>query len=160
MTYSQGDNVALTCTAMGGPGNSFQWFFNEASLSSAMSSSLALMNVSAADGGVYTCMVTNSAGVNNATTYVFIAPYFTTQPQDMGGASGDVVNLMCEAEAFPLPTYQWSRVDGGMLFQQTDTNVLTFNPLNYGDAGNFFCTATSNGNSTQSEVATLSGNTY
>ena len=161
MTYSQGADVTLSCTAMGGPSNRFQWFLNDMSLPSENSLSLTLLNVSVADGGAYTCMVTNAAGADNATTFVFISPYFTSHPQGMGGANGTMVTLTCGAEAFPAPTYQWGRVDGGTIRPEVtgqDSAMLIFNPLTFGDEGDYICTAMSNGNQVQSQTATLTGN--
>ena len=160
-TYSQGANVTLVCTAMGGPDNSFQWFFRGSSLSGQTSSNLTLLSVSATDGGAYTCVVSNLAGDNNATTTVFISPYFTSQPQAVGGANGSMVTLTCEAEAFPAPTYQWSRVDGGTIRPDVtgqDSTMLMFNPLMFGDEGDYICTATSDGNPIQAQTATLTSN--
>ncbi len=157
-TYTLGDNVTLECASMGGPDNTFQWLLNEAERAS--ESSLILQSVRAVDGGVYTCVVSNAAGTSNATTSIFISPYFTSQPQAMGGANDTVVTLTCEAEAFPAPTYQWSQADGGMIrtgvMGQT-TALLMFDPLLFRDEGDYVCNATSMGVTIQSQPATLSG---
>ncbi len=159
-TYNQGDDVILECNAaMGGPGNTFQWFD---SLNSILtnSSMLTLTNVMAADGGMYTCMITNAGGSDSDTTSVFIAPYFTSQPQAMGGDNGTMVTLTCEAEAFPAPTYQWSRGDGRMIRTEVmgqDSAMLTFDSLSFGDEGDYICNATSMGMTIQSQPVTLSG---
>ncbi len=145
---------------MGGPANTAQWL-NSSNSPVSTSTLLTLTNVTAADGGMYACAVYNAAGTSNATTSVFIAPYFTSQPQDLGGASGTMVTLTCEAEAFPGPTsYQWSRVDGRAIRTQVrgqNSTMLIFDPLVFGDEGDYFCTATSMGMTTQSQSATISG---
>ena len=158
-TYSQGDDITLVCTAMGGPGNIFQWF-NNSNILLTTSSLLVLPNVTTADGGEYRCVVSNAAGTSKATTSIFISPYFTTQPQDTAGMNGSTVTLICEAEAFPSPTYQWSRVDGMTIRNAVtgeNSSVLMFSSLEFGDEGLYHCSATSKGMVIQSQFATLSG---
>ena len=143
---------------MGGPDNTFQWSFGETVV--ANSSMLTRQNVTAADGGSYVCMVTNDGGTDTATTSVFIAPYFVSQPQDVRGANGTSVTLACQAEAFPSPTYQWSRIDGRMIRTEVmgqDSEMLMFAPLMFGDEGNYFCTAMSSQISLPSQNVTLTG---
>ena len=144
---------------MGGPGNTFRWL-NSANSPLSTNSTLTLVNVLASDGGTYTCEVTNDGGTDTATTSIFISPYFTSQPQAVGGANGAMVTLTCVAEAFPSPTYQWSRVDGGAISTAAtgqNSSMLVFNPLAFGDEGEYVCNATSMGVTTQSQPATLSG---
>ena len=59
---NQTDNVTFTCGSLGGPGNTFEWSFNGQILSGATDVSLTISNVTASDGGNYTCEVANSAG--------------------------------------------------------------------------------------------------
>ena len=157
--YSLGDDVTLICTAMGGPDNAFQWMDGSNTVVES-SSTLTLANVTAANGGEYICMVSNVGGVSSASTSVFISPYITMDPQDVGGANGTMVTLTCMAEAFPAPTYQWSRV-GMATISSTATGesseTLVFNSLAVGDEGDYICNATSNGISIPSQPATLSG---
>ena len=157
MTYTRGDDVTLECTAMGGPNNIIQWFFRGSALTGETALILTRPNVMAADGGAYTCMASNAAGMDTAVTSVFISPYFITQPQDVGAIDGAMVTLTCEAEGFPSPSYQWSGTNAvrADVLGQTST-MLTFNPLMFGDEGDYFCTAMStNGDPEQSETATL-----
>ena len=159
-TYNRGENVVLECRAMGGPNNRFLWLLNGTILQSETSSALRLLNVRAANGGTYTCMVSNSAGTSRATTSIYISPYFASQPQDVGGANGTVATLFCDVEAFPNPTYQWSLARGGTIREAVmgqNTARLTFNPLMFGDEGDYICTAVSNGIQIQSQSLTLTG---
>ena len=59
---NQTDDITFTCGSLGGPGNTFEWSFNGQILSGATDVSLTISNVTASDGGNYTCEVTNSAG--------------------------------------------------------------------------------------------------
>ena len=65
---SQGANVTFTVGAAGTPPLSFQWQFNSTDLSGATNVVLALTNVTAAQAGLYTVMVTNSLGFTNSET--------------------------------------------------------------------------------------------
>ena len=159
-TYSRGDNITLQCTSMGGPENAFQWLFDGEALAGENSSTLLLLNADAADGGTYSCMVSNAAGNSRAGTSVFIAPYFITQPVDTVSSNGTVVILMCVAEASPSPQYQWSRGDSGAIRNgiDTSTSALTFEPVMFGDEGDYICTARAGDNSTQSNQVTITSN--
>ena len=66
--------ATLSCTATGDPIPDQSWSRNETALESssrfqisADGSSLAIRNVGVADGGVYTCHASNSAGTASAT---------------------------------------------------------------------------------------------
>ncbi len=162
--YSRGSNVVLLCVVQGGPRNSIQWLLNKEVLSEELISSnvsmLTLLNVTGADGGMYTCNVTNRAGTSNATTSVFISPYFTSRPQNVGGVNGSMVTLTCMAEAFPEPEYQWLRADGETIREAImgeNSAILLLSPLMFGDEGLYFCRVTSGGRIIDSNNATLSG---
>ena len=68
---------------------------------------LTLANVNASTGGMYTCVVTNAAGNNSDSTFLFISPYFITERVDEETTNGSLVTLQCVAEAFPSPDYLW-----------------------------------------------------
>uniref|UniRef100_A0A1X7SUG8 Ig-like domain-containing protein n=1 Tax=Amphimedon queenslandica TaxID=400682 RepID=A0A1X7SUG8_AMPQE len=75
-TVSGGDNVTFTCTAGGGPGNTFAWRHNANQISdggrfiieSTSSSTLTVTDVIGADFGTYTCQALNLAGSGTATS--------------------------------------------------------------------------------------------
>ena len=158
-TYSLGDNITLQCTSMGGPGNTYQWLLNGSDILGETSGTLALANVTAATGGEYACHVSNTAGNDSASTYVFIAPYFTTHPMHFSRQNGSSGNLSCVAEAFPYPEYQWERVDGEPIRADIVTNerTLLISSIMFGDEGSYVCNATSRGMTIQSYYATLHG---
>ena len=157
-TYQRFDDVNLTCVALGGPSVFFQWLMDGSDLEGETSSTLMLRDVNASTGGAYTCVASNSAGNDSADVSVFIAPYFIMEPQDVGGLNGDTVSLTCLAEAFPSPSYQWFREERSL---REDLNasleMLSFDPLVFGDEGEFFCNVSSQDRLVQSLSATLSG---
>ena len=151
----------LSCTTVGGPGNTFQWSFNGAEIGNETSSNLTLINVTADNGGAYTCTVTNPAGSDSYTTYVFISPMITMDPVDVEVSNGTMdVTFSCDATGFPAPTFEWLRQYGGTLPESSsggDTSVLTIGLAVFGDEGLYYCVASSNNLTVESERATLSG---
>ena len=156
-TYLFGENATLQCTSMGGPGNTYQWLFNDLDIPEGTSGTLTLTSLTAAMGGEYICLVSNTAGNDTDSTYVFIAPYFTTQPMDIAVHIESSGNLSCVAEAFPYPEYQWERVDGEPIRPDIVTSESTFviSSIMLGDEGDFFCNASSGETSISSEHATI-----
>ena len=106
---------------------------------------LTLSDVDASTGGMYTCVVTNAAGNDSDSTFLFIAPYFIFEPVNEETSNGSSVTLQCVAEAFPTPNYQWARTDGVPIRQEllTDINIFVLSPVLFGDEGDYYCNATS-----------------
>ncbi len=156
--YNRRDDVTLNCSALGGPDLFYRWQANASYLAGENSSTLMLSNVDASDGGDYTCVVFNSAGNTSATTSVFILPYFTVQPDDAGITNGSSISLTCQAEAFPSPSYEWIQVGGSIRSGlSVGSEVLVFDPLLFGDEGDYVCNVTSAETVISSNTVTLSG---
>ena len=157
MTLNDLESVTLTCITEGGPDNTFQWSFNGEELGSETSSDLTLPSVTAANGGAYTCNVTNAAGSNTYTTYVFISPMITMDPVNVITTMGtDEVSFNCNATAFPEPSFVW-RKEGDTVTEYSNTSTLTIGPVMFGDEGQYYCIAKSNDLMVESERATLFG---
>ena len=162
MTINREDNVTFNCLAHGGPGNTYQWQRNGMDLVSETSQTLAITQISATDGGEYTCVVSNAAGSGSASTLLNVFLEIVLDPTDVNATNGTVHMLMCEAEAFPEPQYQWIR-EGGMFGENVvgvNSSLLVFNPVIFGDEGDYYCRATSNGVTVISDNATLTGLSY
>ena len=158
-TYEEGDNASLLCGSTGGPNNAYQWQVNGSDIENETSQTLQLSNVNASTGGMYTCVVSNAAGSDSASTFLYVSPYFVIQPIHRQAESGSTVSLSCEAEAFPAPEYQWWHVNGEPIRCEiiSDSQVLVFDPVEFGDEGDYYCNASSIGMTTQSTVVTLTG---
>ena len=158
-TYPAGVNATIVCSSNGGPNNSYQWQVNGSDIEGAVIPVLELLDVQSSDGGEYTCMVSNAAGSQDASTFLYISPFFITQPVDTQAVNGTSVNLTCEGDAFPSPEYQWGRSDGVSIREGiiTYTSILIFNPVMFGDEGDYYCNVSSLDFIVHSEVATLSG---
>ena len=155
-TFNDMDFVEQSCITLGGPANSFQWSFNGEELENGTTRILTLPNVTAKDGGAYTCNVTNSAGSETYTTHVFISPLITLNPVDFNAMNeANEVNFTCDATSFPEPSFEWIK-EGDPDFALSNTSTLTIAPVMFGDEGFYFCRATSNYLVVESERATLS----
>ena len=60
-TVENGDTLILTCTASGGPDNMFYWSKDGDFLPST-DGILTIADITATDGGMYECVVNNTAG--------------------------------------------------------------------------------------------------
>ena len=158
-TYYQGANATLVCASSGGPNNIYQWLENGETLHGQNSDILTLPNVTASTGGVYTCMVSNIAGSNNASTILFIYPYFIDHPLSIEVSVGSEVSLICDAASFPSPDYLWQRADGESIRNDIVTNErnLSIAGVEFGDEGGYFCTASAAGGSLQSQIGIVTG---
>ena len=141
-----GSSITFTCSARGGPNNTFLWF-RTADINDALTNSnlltqsplpinqliMELSNITLAtgtiftitsvnateDGGSYDCYVFNEAGSENNSTTLYVRPVITDHPNDQYVDEGETVILSCRADSFPAPKYQWemtSRTTG--MFQE------------------------------------------
>ena len=69
IVYSQGGQLVLNCRSDGGPQLDYFWQFSSNQI--ANTSTLTIDNVTASNGGDYTCNVTNDAGYDNNTITVY-----------------------------------------------------------------------------------------
>ena len=157
MTYHRAETAIIRCISVGGPNNIYQWQANDTDIPGESMENLTLTNVNVSTGGKYTCVVINAAGNDSDSTFIFIAPYFVSQPINITTTNGSSVNLLCIAEAFPSPSYQWAH--GGLepIREELLSSVsnLIFDPVLFGDEGDYYCTVTSRKEIEQSEDATL-----
>ena len=158
--YVDGDDVSLSCSAEGGPSNEFQWTLNDVNLTNETGSSLELTNITAdSNGGVYTCIVSNEAGIDEDSFTVNVSPLITLQPAPVFVDILVIAMLECNASGFPRPTYQWFKVGGELSANVTgeNTSQLTFIFVYYGDEGDYFCQVTSGDITINSSTAALGG---
>ena len=130
---------------MGGPNNTFQWEKNGTIIGN--DSILDLVAIDASYGGNYTCVVSNVAGADSASTTLYVAPYIITplEKQILGTVDGSSVNINCPAAGFPTPTVNWVDV---LNTEVSSTPQLWFNPVAFGDEGLYQCIASADINGT------------
>ncbi|XP_057370279.1 leucine-rich repeats and immunoglobulin-like domains protein 3 [Daphnia carinata] len=105
-----------------------------------------IVNVKAADMGVYSCTAQNVAGVivANATLTVLETPSFVKQMEDREIVSGETTVLECMAAGSPKPRLNWTK-DGGPLvaterhFFTADSQLLIIVHTRATDAGRYEC---------------------
>ena len=70
-TVDHGDTLTLTCTASGGPDNMFHWYKDGSYLEGIADGILNITDVTADDGGLYECIVNNTAGSSFANITIY-----------------------------------------------------------------------------------------
>ncbi len=85
-----GSNAQFSVTASGTPAPTYQWQFNGNAINGATGSTLSLTNVTTANAGSYTVVVTNPIGsvTSNAATLTVTAAPSNPPPTGGGGSSG------------------------------------------------------------------------
>ena len=66
-----GDALIFNCTTSGGPDNTFSWFKDDILLQESTDSILTITGINAADGGLYECVVNNTAGNSSANITIY-----------------------------------------------------------------------------------------
>ena len=69
--YNQGEQLQLSCLSEGGPVLEYTWLFSGNIIPNANISTLTINGVTTADGGDYTCNVTNNAGTDSYAIIVY-----------------------------------------------------------------------------------------
>ena len=70
-TVEYENDLLLTCTASGGPNNMFYWFKDGVYLDGSTDDILNITDVTADDGGLYECVVNNTAGNSSADITIY-----------------------------------------------------------------------------------------
>ena len=158
-TYMFGDSATLVCSSQGGPDNTYQWQRGGSDIPGEDSPVLSLTMIEISQGGEYTCVVTNAAGSNDDSTFLFVSPYFTNHPEDTLTNYGNSTTLECQAQAFPSPEYQWFREDGKQIRNEIADNASTLfiELVMFGDQGDYYCVASSRNVTERSQNATITG---
>ena len=146
----------------------FEWTFNGFPLTNAnitstsMQSTLTINNISASNGGEYTCTVSNLAGNASNFSILYVSPYIVTNPvQNLTATNGTTMkHLECMAAAFPSPAYTWTKLTGPgspmVVVSDGDSGALAFSPLiEFHDYGTYVCAASSNNLTMNSKVSTV-----
>ena len=167
--YRDSANFKFTCTGDGGPDNEYRWIKGSDtsalddgvplnvidklnSLATNMVSDsyqLALFDITGENvGGVYTCIVINKAGygTSSVTLALYVSPVIILDPEDQFVEYGDSVNITCEAESYPSPTYQWEKMDRiTAIFEELEgetDRTIVFPSVKFEDYGRYRCVVT------------------
>ena len=134
-----GSSTTFNCSAMGGPQNIYRWMMNGETIGN--ESTLLINDIDASSGGSYTCLVSNAAGNDSASTTLYVAPYIVTPLQEqILRANGSNLNLTCDAYGFPAPHVIWYHSDmtGEVL---SNNSMLIIPTVLFGQEGVYRCLA-------------------
>jgi hypothetical protein len=157
-----GSTITLSVSSNGTPPFSYQWRKNGANIPGANSASLALSNVSAADAGNYSVIVSNSAGsttsdlaIVTAPSIPVIPPAILTQPSSQtvipDGEDGVLLSVTASGSV-PL-TYQWKK-NGADIPSATESS-LSIDPVAAVDFGNYTVVVSNSAGSVESNPAQI-----
>ncbi|NXX95340.1 HMCN1 protein, partial [Centropus bengalensis] len=150
-------SLNIECTATGTPPPQINWLKNGLPLS--VSSQIRLLSagqilrlarVQMSDTGVYTCVASNRAGVDNKhySLQVFVPPSLDSAggAEDVTVVRGGSASMKCLADGTPAPTLSWFKSGqplslGAHLTSSNQGMVLHFEKAEIGDAGKYTCVA-------------------
>ena len=168
-----GVGTSFSVSAAGTAPLSYQWKKGSTTITGATSATYAIASPQLADGGLYSVVVTNSAGTitsSSATLTVnpaLAAPTVTTQPTSETVATGHDVSFSVVTTANPAASYQWSvSTDGGATWNSVQdganyagatTGTLTVKNASLAMNGyRYRCLASNSSGSVNSSSLTLS----
>ena len=109
---------------------------------------LTLNSVNATEnGGTYECVTINDAGFAVVRSTLFVSPLIVEHPQDQLAMNSDNITLVCHAESFPFPRYQWQKYNRtAEEFQDVagaNDPEYSIVSVTFSDYGDYRCMATS-----------------
>ena len=149
-TVNAGGTLSLSVTATGATG--YQWKKGGTDISGATSATFSKTNVTTADAGSYTCVVTGAGGSvtsSAATVTVNTPPVITTQPTGVTLNVGAALNLTVVATG--ATGYQWKK--GNVNIPSETLATYTKAAVVAGDAGTYTCVITGAGGSVTTNPA-------
>ncbi|KAL7827239.1 hypothetical protein SRHO_G00329570 [Serrasalmus rhombeus] len=146
MTPLLGSAVTLHCEAQGVPEPEVTWYHNGQQLTAEgglllNQQQLKIAGVQVADGGIYTCRVSNPAGQLERTFRLTVhVPPAVVGPlhETLAHTLGSRVRLVCDVTGVPTPAVSWLK-DGTAI--GVGVGVLDFGPLELSHAGTYTCVA-------------------
>jgi len=159
-TASVGSSVSFTSAATGSPAPTYQWRKDGVAISGATSASYTIKSVSTGSAGVYTVIISNTAGTKTSSWATLTvstakaAPVFTTQPVGKSATAGTPVKLTAVATGSPTPTYQWRR--NGVNITGATSSSYTINSVSGSNTGTYTVVASNSVGSVTSRSAVVS----
>ncbi|XP_068809626.1 hemicentin-1 isoform X3 [Struthio camelus] len=150
-------SINIECTATGIPPPQINWLKNGLPLS--ISSQIRLLSggqilriarAQVSDVGVYTCVASNRAGVDNKryNLQVFVPPSLDNAggTEDVTTVKGNPASMQCFTDGIPTPTMSWFKNGhplslGAHVTSRNQGMVLHFVKADTGDTGKYTCVA-------------------
>ena len=105
-----------------------------------------ITSINASAGGVYTCIAVNDDGFALSSYTVYVAPAIVSDPEETFLSPGQTLELSCEAESYPDPTYHWEKMNMETrmfeLIPDTTNDTYVIDSVDYSDFGRYRCVAT------------------
>ena len=162
MTVDPGSFVRITMVISGTGPFQYQWFKGTTEIPDAKNADYVIPAADLPDEGDYACEIKNIVGMLKtaaATLTLTRPPQITLHPVSQTVGAGTVVNLRVTASGTEPLSYAWqmgglplsndSRISGA------STAILTINPVDPADAGNYRCQVTNRLSSALSNIAVL-----
>ncbi|KAF7658577.1 hypothetical protein LDENG_00010770 [Lucifuga dentata] len=164
VTPQVGSSVTLQCKAHGVPKPEVTWYKNGLQLAPGNGlrldhHQLEITGVQVADGGTYTCKVSNVAGQVDRTfrLTVHVPPVLDGPLRvSLNHTLGSHVALLCEASGVPVPSITWLKdgtpIESSLQWQwSVRGNRLELGPLTLSHAGTYTCVAKNSEGETQKD---------
>jgi hypothetical protein len=160
-TVVSGASATFTVAATGNGTLTYQWRKDGAALATGTGASLALSNVTAANAGVYDCIVTNTLGSSSSAAvssgaFLFVnsAPAIVAQPVAQTTAPGGSVFFMVAASGNGTLSYSWQK-DGVAINTAASAQAsYAITSASTSDAGQYSCVVTNTLGSTTTTTTT------
>ncbi|HEU5080686.1 MAG TPA: immunoglobulin domain-containing protein [Opitutaceae bacterium] len=158
-SVTAGQAASFSVTATGSATLTYQWRRNGVNVSGATSATLNLANVSNAQAGTYSVVVSNSAGSVTSTNVTLtvnaapVGPSITTQPLASSVTAGQTASFSVTATGSATLKYQWAK-DGNNISGAT-SSVYTIAVTATGDSGNYSVTVSNSVGSVTSTAVRL-----
>ncbi|KAL0979469.1 hypothetical protein UPYG_G00185480 [Umbra pygmaea] len=149
----QGFQALLPCAAQGSPEPRISWEKDGNAVPSLpgkftvlRSGELIIERAEPGDGGVFTCVATNTAGTVRQHTRLSVnmRPAFKELPRDVTLNKGQRLSLSCHAQGTPTPAISWNinnRPYTGFNVDKAGRSSLVIENVTMSDAGTYVCLA-------------------
>ncbi len=139
-TAYPGSSADFGASVSGSPPFAYQWRKDGVELPGATANWLSLTNLTVADAGSYSLVVSNTLGSLDSSNAVLTvlppaAPFFTSQPRDATGYTGQSIRLYAYVSGSPPFFYQWHKE--GVSVPGATAGSLSLNNLTFADAGSY-----------------------
>jgi hypothetical protein len=162
-TAQEGGGATFSVSASGTSPFTYQWLKDGVSISGATSSSLSITSVSLASAGIYSVVVSNSAGSATSSgasltiNSSVVAPTITTQPVPKTVSEGASVSFSVAAGGTSPFTYQWRKK--GIAIAGATGSTFSIPAVALTDEGNYTVVVSNSAGTVASNGAYLTVNT-
>ncbi|MFO7368830.1 MAG: immunoglobulin domain-containing protein [Bacteroidales bacterium] len=161
----EGNNANMSIVAEG-DNLQYQWQKDHAHIPGATGTTLSLINVSEADEGFYSCIITNTCGNSIFSNQVLLTannyPVIISNPVDLLRCEGDNANFTVNVTGSAI-SYQWQKnginLTDGVRISGTQSSSLSISQVNGTDIGNYTCVITGSCSAVSTHPAALSVDT-